>query len=156
LERIPTGTQHFDREHVDLGMSRLAMRIARVQDFQAIIEARRRNYFFLLGRLRDLAPPLFNELPSGVCPLFYPLQVADKVEVMSALARRGIESIDFWRYFHPACEAAKFPEVAKLRRTILELPCHQDLSAEVMGRVAAAVREVLAQKKYFVPSQARL
>jgi dTDP-4-amino-4,6-dideoxygalactose transaminase len=156
LRSIPTGTLHFNPEHVHLGMSRLAMRISRAQDWRATVEARRRNYFFLLGRLRDVAPPLFSELPWGVCPLFYPLQVEDKLGVMAALARRGIETVDFWRYFHPACDPAKFPEVAKLRRTILELPCHQDLDAEVMGKVVAAVREVLGRQSYSLLNRARL
>jgi len=156
MVRIATGTQHFNRDHLDLGMSPTAMRIARAQDCPGIVAARRRNYFYLLGRLRDLSPPLFSELPTGVCPLFYPLAVSNKQEAMQRLAASGIQTVDFWRDFHPACDAAQFPEVAKLRRTLLELPCHQDLGAEQMGRIAAAVREVLLRDKYFSVSRARL
>ncbi|XXF80870.1 DegT/DnrJ/EryC1/StrS family aminotransferase [Myxococcaceae bacterium GXIMD 01537] len=143
IERVSTGTQHFSRRHVDLGMSPLTKRIALAQDMEAIVERRRRNYFFLLGRLRDVSPPLFNQLPPGVCPLFYPLVVNEKAEVMARLHSRGIDAIDFWRRFHPACDAASFPEVAQLRRGIVEVPCHQDLSPEVMARVADAVRDAL-------------
>lgn len=143
IERVATGTQHFDRRHVDLGMSPLTKRIALAQDLDAIVEARRRNYFFLLGRLRDVSPPLFNQLPPGVCPLFYPMVVQDKAEVMARLHARGIDAIDFWKRFHPACDPAAFPEVAQLRRSIVEIPCHQDLSPEVMADVAGAVREAL-------------
>jgi len=82
IERIGTGTQHFNRAHVDLGISSLSMRIAQAQDLASIVDARRRNFFYLLGRLRDISPPLFNQLPAGVCPLFYPLAVEDKSEVM--------------------------------------------------------------------------
>jgi perosamine synthetase len=143
IERVATGTQHFNRGHVDLGMSPLTRRIALSQDLEHIVEARRRNYFFLLGRLRDLSPPLFNQLPAGVSPLFYPLVVENKTEVLERLRARGIDVIDFWKRFHPACDAAEFPEVAQLRRTIVEIPCHQDLTPEVMAQVASAVREVL-------------
>src|SRR5258707_444750 len=121
-------------------MTQTAMRIARVQDCQAIVAARRRNYFYLLGHLRDLSPPLFSELPIGVCPLFYPLVVENKEEAMRRLGACGIETVDFWRNFHPACDEAQFPEVAKLRRTILELPCHQDLGPDQMGRIARRKR----------------
>jgi len=138
---VGTGTQHFDRAHVELGMSALARRIALSQDLASVVEARRRNYFFLLGRLRDVAPPLFNQLPPGVCPLFYPLRVEDKAEVMARLSARGVETIDFWRRFHPACDASAFPEVAELRRTVLEIPCHQDLTPERMAVVADEVRK---------------
>ncbi|WP_309891969.1 DegT/DnrJ/EryC1/StrS family aminotransferase [Archangium sp.] len=140
IERVATGTQHFNRQHVDLGMSPFAKRIAQAQDLESIVETRRRNYFFLLGRLRDVSPPLFNQLHPGVSPLFYPLVVEDKAEVLARLHSKGIEAIDFWKHFHPACDASAFPEVAQLRRSIVEIPCHQDLSPEVMAEVAAAVR----------------
>jgi dTDP-4-amino-4,6-dideoxygalactose transaminase len=147
IERVATGTQHFNRQHVDMGMSPLARRIAQAQDLEGIVERRRRNYFFLLGRLRDVSPPLFNQLPPGVSPLFYPLVVKDKAEVMARLHARGIESIDFWRHFHPACDASAFPEVANLRRSIVEIPCHQDLTPEVMAEVADAVRGALTMDR---------
>jgi dTDP-4-amino-4,6-dideoxygalactose transaminase len=147
INRVATGTQHFNRQHVDMGMSPLARRIAQAQDLEGIVERRRRNYFFLLGRLRDVSPPLFNQLPPGVSPLFYPLVVKDKAEVMARLHARGIESIDFWRHFHPACDASAFPEVATLRRSIVEIPCHQDLTPEVMAEVADAVRGALTMDR---------
>ncbi len=143
IERVATGTQHFNRQHVDLGMSPLTKRIALAQDMDAIVEKRRRNYFFLLGRLRDISTPLFNQLPPGVSPLFYPLVVQDKAEVMGRLHAQGIDAIDFWKRFHPACDASAFPEVAQLRRSIVEIPCHQDLDPEVMADVAAATREAV-------------
>lgn len=143
IERVATGTQHFNRAHVDLGMSPLTKRIALAQDLDGIVEKRRRNYFFLLGRLREVSQPLFNELPSGVCPLFYPLVVEDKAEIMARLHAQGIDSIDFWRYFHPACDASRFPEVVKARRSIVEIPCHQDLDPETMQKVAHAVKEAV-------------
>lgn len=147
IQRVATGTQHFDRRHVDLGMSPFAKRLAQAQDLEALVERRRRNYFFLLGRLRDVSAPLFNQLPAGVCPLFYPLVVEDKAEVVARLHARGIEAIDFWRHSHPACDMSAFPEVTQLRRSIVEIPCHQDLTPEVMAEVALAVRGALTQDR---------
>lgn len=144
IERVATGTQHFERAHVDLGMSSLTERIALSQDLRRIVEIRRRNYFFLMGRLRELAAPLHSQLPAGVCPLFYPLVVQDKPGVLERLRAAGIEAIDFWRHSHPACEPNEFPEVAQLRRQVVEIPCHQDLDPDTMARVASAVREALA------------
>ena len=143
IERVATGTQHFNRDHVGLGMSALTKRIVLAQDLETIVEKRRHNYFFLLGRLGDISAPLFTELPPGVCPLFYPLVVQDKAEVLGRLHAQGIDAIDFWDRFHPACDSASFPEVLQLRRSIVEIPCHQDLSPEVMADVAAATREAV-------------
>lgn len=142
-ERVPTGTQHFDRARVGLGMSRLSRRVIEAQDFAAIVERRRRNYFHLLGRLRDLAPPVFGELPPGVCPLFFPFPVRDKQTVLRRLRARGVEAVDFWRVGHPAVPPGSFPEVDELRQTILELPCHQDLAPTAIDRMAAIVRETV-------------
>jgi dTDP-4-amino-4,6-dideoxygalactose transaminase len=143
IERVATGTQHFNRAHADLGMSALTRRIALSQDFAGIVERRRRNYFFLLSHLRDVAPPLFTELPPGVCPLFYPLKVEDKAGLQARLAARGIETVDFWRYGHPACPPGGFPDVDTLRRTVLEVPIHQDLSPAMMGALADAVHRAV-------------
>ncbi len=143
IERVATGTQHFNRAHADLGMSALTRRIALAQDFASIVERRRRNFFLLLGHLRDVAPPVFAELPPGVCPLFYPLRVEDKAGVQSRLAARGIETVDFWRYGHPACLPGEFPDVDALRRTILEVPIHQDLTPAAMTALAEAVRDAV-------------
>jgi dTDP-4-amino-4,6-dideoxygalactose transaminase len=145
VERVATGTQHFDRRHVGLGMSPLAKRIALAQDTRRIVELRRRNFFHLLCRLRDVAPPLFLELPPGVCPLFYPLVVDDKPAVMAQLRGEGVETVNFWQGHHPSCDASQFPDVARLRRSVVEVPCHQDVSAEVLERVVSAVRRALSR-----------
>ncbi len=142
-ERVPTGTQHFDRAHAQMGMAPLAHRILSAQEFPRIVEVRRRNFFFLMGRLRDLAPPLVQELPSGVCPLFFPLVVEKKDSVRRKLLEHGIEAIDFWRVGHPSVRPGEFPEVERLRETVLELPIHQDLAPGTMEFVAQTVREAL-------------
>lgn len=146
-ERVATGTQHFDRSHVGLSMSNLSHVVASAQDFSGIVERRRRNYFHLLGKLRGLSQPVFSELPPGVCPLFYPFQTDDKQAMLARLQARGIEAVDFWRVGHPAVPPGAFPEVDRLRQTILEIPCHQDLSPMTVDKIAAAVAEVAEEVK---------
>ena len=140
---VLTGTQHFDRAHLNLGISGLTRQIALGQDVARIIARRRRNYLFLLEQLRDLSEPMFATLPAGVVPLFYPMLVDDNRSTVERLVARGIEAVDFWRDFHPACPAAEFPEVATLRRSVMEVPCHQDLTLPTMAKIAACVRDVL-------------
>jgi hypothetical protein len=144
LRPVSTGTSTFDRGLVDLGMSGLSRFVAERLDAREIVAARRRNYFLLLGRLRDRVPPVFGELPAGACPLFYPLLVEDKAAVAARLARRRVETVDFWRDAHPLCPPGEFPEAEALRRRVLELPVHQDLSPEDVAALAAAVEEALA------------
>ena len=143
LQPVSTGTSRFDPALVDLGMSPLSAFVASRLDAEAIVAARRRNYFLLLGRLRDRVPPVFGELAAGACPLFYPLLVEDKQAVAARLAARRIETVDFWRDAHPLCPAGEFPEAEALRRRVLELPVHQDLAPEDVAHLGRAVEEAL-------------
>jgi perosamine synthetase len=140
---VLTGTEHFNRDHLALGISRLTRQIALGQDVEQIIATRRRNYLYLLETLRDLSEPVFPTLPEGVVPLFYPMLVKDNRATVAQLLARGIEAVDFWRVFHPACPPDEFPEVGRLRTSMMEVPCHQDLSLATMARIAACVRDVL-------------
>jgi hypothetical protein len=143
LRPVSTGTMTFDPARKDLGMSPLSALVARRLDPAGIVAARRRNYFLLLGRLHDRVPPGLGEVPSGACPLFYPLLCEDKKAVAAKLLERGIETIDFWSEGHPLCRMDEFPETAALRRRVLELPVHQDLGPEDMAGIADAAREAL-------------
>jgi dTDP-4-amino-4,6-dideoxygalactose transaminase len=138
-EHVGVGSQLFESRHAHLGMSPLSRLVLASQRFPAVVERRRRNFEQLLARLSPLAAPVFDHLPSGVCPLFYPLRVRDKPAVMRRLAARGIETVDFWSLGHPAVSAGAFPAIDALRRSIVELPCHQGLTPAAVERVAEAV-----------------
>lgn len=143
VDRLPVGTRHFDPSRVDVGISPVSLAVARRLDHSAIVEQRRRNYYALLARVRDLSSPLIHELPTGTCPLFYPLWCEDKSAVRQRLASEGVEAIDFWRNGSPLVPEKAFPEVEALRRHVLELPIHQDLGAPEMDALASAVRRAL-------------
>lgn len=144
IRPVLTGSQHFNRDNVNLGISWMTKRLLLTQNVAEIAEKRRRNYLFLLDRLHDVSATLFESLPHGNVPLFYPLLVDNNRATMERLLARGIEAVDFWRDFHPACNAREFPEAAKLRTSIVEIPCHQDLTLETMATIAKVVREVIS------------
>jgi len=144
VERVSTGTQHFDLAAVNLGMSAMSHLVLRNQGWPLIVERRRRNYFLLYAALREVAPPVTAELKPGICPLFYPMAVPDKAAAMARLLARGVETVDFWRVRHPAVQPGEFPETDRLRETVLELPVHQDLSPADAEHVASCVRELLS------------
>jgi len=144
VEPVLAGTQHFNHSHRNLGPSQLTERLLRVQDVPQIASRRRRNYLFLLERLRDVSTPLFDTLTPGVVPLCYPLLVEDNLWFMQQLVDRGIEAVDFWREGHPACALSDFPAVARLRSSVIEIPCHQDLTPDTLERMVLIIRETLA------------
>jgi len=130
-------------EEPALGASPLMSRIARAHDLAGVAERRRRNFFHLLGALRGVAPPLVSELPPGVCPLFYPLWVADRDEALARLRAENVEVGEGWPAFHHRCDGIEFPEATRLRHHVIELPCHQDLGPTQVAHAArAALRAV--------------
>jgi dTDP-4-amino-4,6-dideoxygalactose transaminase len=110
-----------------------------------MVALRRRNYLVLLGETEAVCRPMFETLPDGVCPLFYPLRVNRKAELLHRLRSAGIEAIDFWSSNHPACDPRAFPETMELRRSVIEIPCHQDISTETLWRMAAFVRQAVSE-----------
>lgn len=145
---VPVGTQHFDPAVVDLGMSPLLARILQAARVEQIVRRRRENWVRLHERLGELRRSPWEQLPAGVCPLFYGLRVEDKERALAALRERGVEAVNFWRLGHPAAPREGFPEVEELRRHVLELPCHQDLHPEQVERVALAAREVVRSQAH--------
>src|SRR5262249_5941013 len=143
VENVQTGTMHLDPRELELGASSLVAHIASRIRPEKVIARRRRNFERLAAQVGDLAPVVGAPLAPGVCPLFLPVRVADKPALLARLHARGIDAVDFWSTGDPACDLAEFPEVARLRREILELPCHQSLDDESIDFVAAAFREEL-------------
>jgi perosamine synthetase len=145
VERVAVGSDHFDLEHTGIGMSDLSKRVLAAQRPKHIRDVRRRNYRILAEELEGVAMPLLPTLPIGVCPLFFPVVVENKARAVRELRRRGVGAVDFWRHSHPSCDLGRFPDVARLRATVMELPCHQDLSPRWVREMAGTAREVLRQ-----------
>lgn len=142
-EDVPVGTQEFDPAAVDLGMSLLTEQVLRAADAREIVRCRRANWLYLHERLGEEGGSPWQELPSGTCPLFYALRVEDKDRALATLRARGIDAVDFWRFGHPSAKREDFPETEALRRQIVEIPCHQDLSQEQLDQLVLVAREVI-------------
>ena len=143
---VPMGTPNFDVRQADTTMSGLSRRILMRQDFQGIVARRRRNYRYLLEQLADIAPPILPELGSGVCPLFYAFTTGDRPTVLRRLRAQGFEIGEFWPEHHPLGPNGEFSGVNDLRTTALWLPCHQDLTRDMLDRLALAVRCALEER----------
>lgn len=141
-ERVDVGSQDFDLTKANLAMSPIVHLLLRNQRYAEIVERRRHNFNLLLDRLQKFTRPIFDHLPDGVCPLFYPLQVRDKQMIMDSLLARGIETVNFWSASHRILPEGLYPEVDHLRRSIVELPCHQDVSSDTMMRIADEIYHI--------------
>ena len=136
VQNVQTGTMHLRPHELCLGCSPWVGKICRRLDLEMVVVRRRRNFRRLAEELDGVLEVIGAPLPPGACPLFVPVRVREKRSLQQRLLGRGIDAIDFW-----SSGASPFPEVAALRREVLELPCHQSLDDEDIDRVARAVKE---------------
>jgi dTDP-4-amino-4,6-dideoxygalactose transaminase len=140
---VGSGGALWDPRLLEYGASPWIPRLMGLMDRDAVVARRRANYTRLASRLRGHATVPFPELPAGTCPLFFPVMVPDKIRFQQELDRLGVGSVNLWDASHPSCPPELAEEVAGWRRHCLELPIHQELSADQMDRVADAVLRVL-------------
>ena len=139
VRRANVGDIGFNLDDVDLGMSRMSERLLTRMDFAGIKQRRVDNYRQLSERLGPDVIQVFPDLPDGVCPLFFPIIVSDKHAAAEALRARGVDALEFWNDSvepggHDMSSDARF-----LRRHVLELPIHQDLTSRHIDHVARQV-----------------
>jgi dTDP-4-amino-4,6-dideoxygalactose transaminase len=138
VHRNPVGNTGFDIRGVNVGMSSLCHTLLWRFRYEQIKEARRRNFQILTDRLRGRVTVVERKLSDGVCPLFFPLLVKDKHYAADCLLRRGIETIEFWNVgdieAYQSGSASAF-----LRRHLLEIPIHQDVTPEAAGFISKEI-----------------
>jgi dTDP-4-amino-4,6-dideoxygalactose transaminase len=142
VRRANVGDIGFNLDEVNLSMSRLSERLLARMDFVEIRRRRVDNYRRLAERLSPDVVQLFASLPDGVCPLFFPIVVPDKREAAEALRARGVEALEFWNDSVEPGGHEMGPDARVLRRHVLELPIHQDLTARHIDYVARQVSAI--------------
>ncbi|HEY2989035.1 MAG TPA: aminotransferase class V-fold PLP-dependent enzyme [Candidatus Binatia bacterium] len=150
VERLPVAdiTPAFDSsgyqvKRLATGMSPLCAALLKRFDFESIRRKRRENYLFLHELLAGKVPSLVRELEEGMCPLFFPLLVADKHAAAQALRSRGISAVEFWNYGYPEASAHTSADAQFLRDHALELPIHQDVTEAQIEYMAEQVLRLL-------------
>jgi len=124
-------------------MSATTARIWRFVDSRAVLQKRRANFEFLLERLKDISSikPLYQDLPNGVCPLFFPILVDDRDVLQTRLYSKGIATFVFGRQLYPLLPTEQFPWAVRYAQQNLCLPIHQDLNRRHLAYIADVLLE---------------
>jgi dTDP-4-amino-4,6-dideoxygalactose transaminase len=135
VSRTPVGDTGFNLSAVNTSMSPLCHSLLRRFRYPQIKEARRRNFHQMQDRLRGKVSFLDRALPDGACPLFFPLLVRDKQAAARAFWNRGIDVVEFWN--EGDAQARQTGSDAEfLRRHLLEVPIHQDVTPQQVDYMA--------------------
>lgn len=142
VHRANVGDIGFDLTQVDLAMSRISERLLDRVDLSGIRQRRIANYRALSAQVGDrVSRPLPDPEP-GVCPLFFPILVPSKRAAASALAQRGVESLEFWNDSIEPDGSEMSSSARFLREHVLELPIHQDLTERHMTYMAECLSQL--------------
>jgi hypothetical protein len=119
------------------GISQLSLALIRRVDANAVVARRRENYAHLDRLARERGHrPLFEKLGDGVCPLYLPLPVRNRDDLLVRLRKAGVETFIFGMFAHPRLDAVRRAEARALRDELLCFPVHQDLGARDLERMA--------------------
>lgn len=129
-------------------ISRLSHALIQRLDARMVLERRRRNYVRLDSLLRGIPgyDPVRSELQPETCPLYLPVFVPHREEVLIKLQSALVETFIFGMFNHPAMDTGRFPESRRLREGILCLPVHQNLDECDLNRIASLLRPLLARR----------
>jgi dTDP-4-amino-4,6-dideoxygalactose transaminase len=141
IARTPVGDTGFDVTSTDLSMSPISRSLMNKLNFNEIRDKRRHNFRFLLEALNGRGHPVRADLNEGVCPLFFPLLVGNKHRAAQGLWARGIEAIEFWNQGDPHAYRSG-SDAEFLRRHVLEIPIHQELTHAQMAYIARQIGEL--------------
>ena len=136
---IASGGATWDPRLLRYNASAWATWLMRFIDPEVVVAARRANFTRLASHLRGRVPCPVSSLPAGVCPLFFPIMVPDKIQFQRDLEGLGVRSVNLWDASHPTCPPDLAAEVSHWRRHCLEIPIHQELTPADMDRLADAV-----------------
>ena len=139
VERERVGNIGFDLDKVDTGMSSLCHWLLAHFNYELIRSRRRENFQGLAHRLWGKINLLPVKLAEGVCPLFFPILVEDKTAVAGDLRRRGIGVVELWNEGDPEANGADSEDALFLRKHVLELPIHQNVTEPQLDYIAREV-----------------
>lgn len=136
---------YFDRRVRDWTMSAVTAGILSRVDASQTVDRRRRNYLFLLERVRASVPqarPLFQNLPEGVCPLGLVLLVPHRSVVVRTLNACGVAAFPWWEGYHRDFDWNEFSESRYLKDHALLLPISQTMDERHMVYIGECLERV--------------
>ncbi len=135
----------FDPRWIDKRSSLFARAMLRMVSPGRVAALRRANYERLAFALAGLpgARPLFSHLPDGVCPWVFPLLAKEPEALFARLRAAGIPVTRFGHPLYEGVDESVCANSVHLSRSVLGLPCHQELRESELDRVVEGVRLAL-------------
>jgi dTDP-4-amino-4,6-dideoxygalactose transaminase len=139
------GSEDFDsvKHRLNWHMSSLSQVLLKSIDHDEVIRKRRKNFFYLLKNLAssNSMTPLYNYLPDGICPLYFPLLIPQRDRVYEYMRSHRIGVFQYWLWKHPNIVGEIDSDAEFLRRQLMCLPVHQDLEEKDLSILVNSLKE---------------
>lgn len=129
-----------------LALSNLSKHFILRTDTHSIIQNRRtlfQTYLdFFKQNLKSSTCFIFQDLPVGIVPSFFPLLVNDSEECNRFLSDQGFfYTQPFWSYLHNYVDWNQYPHVRDLKTHILAIPLTKSIPEEKLARLTLQLQE---------------
>lgn len=144
LVHVNYWSREFHRDLAKWKISKFSEKIMKNIDYENIKNKRRENFDYLLLNLpksKDFSL-VFDKLPIGVCPLFFPIIVENRKFFHKIFEDRGISTFQYWQHMHDAVPWDKFPDAVYLKKHILGIPVHQDISINHLNKIIEVFQDI--------------
>lgn len=133
----------FYEANYQTSMSPISDFVMRRCDIDRVVDIRKKNYRRLHESIQEIQGinSLQGPLPDSVCPWHYLAELLDPYALYRYLMEKGIKTILFWSYFHAKYPFGMFPESEYLKKHVIALPIHQDLSDVHMNIIIKNIKE---------------
>jgi dTDP-4-amino-4,6-dideoxygalactose transaminase len=146
MPQVPVGDIGWNLANVNIAMSGFCNSLMQGLDYDSIRRRRRENFLLLRERLAGQVAMPREDLPEGVCPLFFPILVQDKHEAAKALWNQGIGAVEFWNGKAAAANGEHRSDAQYLRDHVLELPIHQDVATPHVHYIADQIERLRLER----------
>ena len=135
-----------DKAKIGVKASLVTSLIERLTPRRRLVERRIENYGRLAAAFASLSGcrPLFRSLPEGVVPFMVPLWVERLSEVFPKLEDQAVPMQRFGQFLWPGVDESVCEASAAFSHHLLQLPCHQELSAAELDWIIDRVAERLS------------
>ncbi|MFX0202075.1 MAG: aminotransferase class I/II-fold pyridoxal phosphate-dependent enzyme, partial [Candidatus Hodarchaeota archaeon] len=149
LHLLIPDSYEFLSEAIKLEISKFSKRIIESSDLKSIKNVRRNNYKYLHQNIKRIhgIKLVFDELPDGTNPLFFPIIVKNRKNLYQRMKQKGVVTFPFWEVFHKEVPWDKFPDAVFLKNHLLGLPVHQDLTQRNLDYLLETLDQIFAQTK---------
>ncbi len=135
------GDYYFVEDVRNRELSSVTKCLLKMHEINRIIKSRRENFLKLLDLTTGVSgiEPLYKGLRTGVCPLCFPVIVANRDHLYTRLLEESIAAIPWWAGYHRQFSWDGFKEASFLKDHILALPIHQDLEPHEIDYIAKSL-----------------